>query len=205
MLDQVAFSGGTIDMHKGSPMSFMPRAAVAALALLLCRPLYSCSIVVLGGYSPTVVRNLSGTVVGSGRFDLMGKNHDKERHAIAIGDAAISIKARTDTAFFKKGEVQYPPGVKPSKGNLKEWQCGAEVAAAKTGLEGNFAISTLQPGKYCLEITGPGPKDDSHVPMHESFLVDVVDAAPNGRLIADISPRWPDCSGGSSLTVKPLN
>ncbi len=177
----------------------------ACLALLLCRTVYPCSVVVLGGYSATVVKNVSGTVVGSGRFDLMGNNHDKERQAITVGEATISIKARTDTAFFKKGEVQYPPGVKPSKGNLKEWQCGAEVAAAKTDLAGNFTISALNSGKYCLEITGPDPKDDLHMPMHESFLVDVVDAAPNGRLIADISPRWPDCSGGSSLTVKPLN
>jgi len=185
-------------------MSAFRRSIAVSLALLFCRLLYPCSIVIIGGYSPTVVSSVNGTVVGSDRFDLMGNSHNEERHSIAVPDAIISVKVRTDTAFFKKGEVKYPPGVKRQAGNLKEWQCGSEIATAKTDQAGSFAFPDLKPGKYCLDIIGPKPVDNAHMQMSESFLIDVVDSAPKATLVADVSPRWPDCSGGSSLTPKPL-
>jgi hypothetical protein len=135
----------------------------------------------------------------------MGNSHDEERRSITVSGATISVKIRTDTAFYKKGEVKYPPGVKPSEGNLKEWQCGIEISSAKTDQAGNFTISPLKPGKYCLDITGSQPKDKTELLMHDSFIVDVVASAPKADLIANISPRWPDCSGGSSLKLKTVN
>jgi hypothetical protein len=134
----------------------------------------------------------------------MGNSHDEERRVITVSGAMISVKTRTDTAFYKKGEIEYPPGAKPSEGNLKEWQCGI-VASAKTDQAGNFTISPLKLGKYCLDITGLQPKDKTELLMHDSFIVDVVASAPKADLIANISPRWPDCSGGSSLTLRTVN
>lgn len=186
-------------------MSFKRYSRIVGLALLFSQALYPCSIVIIGGYTPTAVRQLSGTVIGSGRFDLMGHSHDEERRSITVPDATISIKTRTDTAFFKKGETKYSRGMKHSTGNLKEWQCGIEVSAAKTDQAGNFTISRLEPGKYCLEISALQPKDKTELSMHESFVVDVVASAPKADLIADISPRWPDCSGGSSLKLRAVN
>ncbi|MGB8322899.1 MAG: hypothetical protein WCE52_08055 [Candidatus Acidiferrum sp.] len=170
-------------------MSLKRHSGIVGLALLLSQALYPCSIVIIGGYTPTAVRQLSGTVIGSGRFDLMGTSHDEERRSITVTGATISIKTRTDTAFYKKGEIEYPPGAKPSEGNLKEWQCGIEVSSAKTNQAGNFTISPLKPGKYCLDITGLQPKDRTELLMHDSFIVDVVASAPKADLIANISPR----------------
>ena len=201
------------------PMSLKWHLSVVSSALLLSPALYPCNIVMIGGYTPTAVRQvsgaLSGTVVGSGRWDLMGHNHDEERRSITVRGATISVKRRTDTAFFKKSEIKYPPGMKHSAGNLKEWKCGSEVAEVTAGEAGNFTISRLETGKYCLEITGPKPENDNEcgsynvvsgtkvcVPLHASFIIDVIPSAPRAALIADISQLWPDCSGGSSLKLR---
>src|SRR5712691_9157100 len=108
-------------------MSLKPHLSIVSLALLLSQAVYPCNIVIIGGYRPTAVKQLSGTVIGSGRIDLMGHSHDEERRSIIVPGATISVKSRTDTAFFKKGE-KYPSGMKHSAGNLKEWKCGSEVA-----------------------------------------------------------------------------
>jgi hypothetical protein len=185
------------------------------LALLLSQTLYPCNIVMIGGYTPTAIRQLSGTVVGSGRIDLMGHGHDEQRHSIAVAGATILVKTRTDTAFFKNGEIKYPRGVKHSAGRLREWKCGSEISAAKTDEAGNFTTIALEPGKYCLDITGPQPENAIEcgsysvvfgknvcAPLHASFIIDVVPSAPNAALFADISQMWPDCSGGASLTLQ---
>jgi len=192
--------------------------AISGLALLLSGSVYPCDTIIIGGFKPTAVRQgqLSGTVVGSGRIDLMGKSHDEERSSITVPGATISIRSRTDTEFFKKGEVHYPPGVKPSGGNLKNWQCGSAVLEVQTDQAGQFKISQLKPGNYCLDITGPQPENDDECgsrngmtgvcnPLSASFIIDVMPSAPKATLIADISPRWPDCSGGSSLQLRPLH
>ena len=191
---------------------------IVSLTLLLSRPLYPCSIVILGGYSPTVVGQLSGTVIGSGRWDLMGHSHDEERSSITVSGATISVRPRIDTAFFKKGEIKFPRGTKHSTGNLKEWKCGNEVAEVKTDLSGKFTIAGVEPGKYCLDITGPQLKnmDDCGsynvvasrevcIPLHESFIIDLIPSVPKATLIADISNRYPDCSGGSSLKLRAVD
>jgi hypothetical protein len=135
-----------------------------------------------------------------------------------VPGATISVKSRTDTAFFKKGEIKYPRGMKHSAGNLKEWKCGSEVSAVKTDQAGNFTIIGLETGKYCLDITGPQPENDNEcgsynvvsgtkvcIPLNASFIIDVIPSAPKATLIADISQRWPDCSGGSSLKLRAVN
>lgn len=178
---------------------------ISWLALLLSGSVYPCNIVIIGGYKPTAVNEgeLSGTVVGSGRIDLMGKTHDEERRSITVGGATILIRSRTDTEFFKKGEVRYPPGVKASGGNLKEWQCGSEVLEVRTDQAGQFKILQLKPGKYCLDVTAPQAEDANQIPIpHSSFIIDVVKSGPRATLIANISPQWPDCSGGSSTPVE---
>jgi hypothetical protein len=173
-------------------------------------------MVMIGGSTPTAVGQLSGTVVGSGRISLMGHSHDEERCSIPVPRATISIKTRADTAFFKKGEIKYPRGTKHSAGNLKEWKCGSEVSAVKTDQSGNFTIVGIQPGKYCVDITGPQPENDNECgsfsgvtgvcnPLNASFLIDVIPSAPKATLIADISQLWPDCSGGSSLKLRTQN
>jgi hypothetical protein len=194
-------------------MSFKRHFGIASFALLLSQALYPCSTVIIGGFTPTVVGQLSGTVVGSGRISLMGHNHDEERRSIIVSRATISIKTRTDTAFFKKGEVKYPRGMKHSSGNLKEWKCGSAVSEVETDQAGNFTIVGIQPGKYCLDITGPRPENDDECgsyngvngvcnALNASFLIDVVPSAPKATLIANISQQWPDCSGGSSLKLR---
>jgi hypothetical protein len=97
---------------------------LSGLALLRSASVYPCEIVIIGGAKPTAVRQgpPCGTVVGSGRIDLMGKSHDEDRSSITVAGATVSVRSRTDTEFFKKAEVHYPPGVKPSGGNLKSWQ-----------------------------------------------------------------------------------
>jgi hypothetical protein len=129
------------------------RLRIVSLTLLVSRPLYSCSIVIIGGYSPTTVRQLSGTVVGSGRFDLMGHTHEKERGSVTVAGATISVRTRTDTAIFKKGEIKYPRGMKHSSGNLKEWKCGNEVLVATADQAGNFAIIGFCPDS-CRKVEG---------------------------------------------------
>jgi hypothetical protein len=213
-VDFPRFGRYCLDSHR-KPMCPKRRLRIVSLTLLISRPLYSCSIVIIGGYSPTTVRQLSGTVVGSGRFDLMGHTHEKERGSVTVAGATISVRTRTDTAIFKKGEIKYPRGMKHSSGNLKEWKCGNEVLVATADQAGNFAIIGLQLGKYCLDITGPPQKDNEYssygvesgtkvcIPLHESFIINVIPSAPKTKLIADISPRYPDCSGGSSLKLTP--
>ena len=186
-------------------MSIKRQAGTVCLTLLISSSLYPCSIVRIEGEKPDVVRQVSGTVVGSGRYDLMGKSHNEERHAITVANAIISLTIRTDLEFIKAGEIQYPPGVKPSGGNLKKWSCGKAVAQTTTDQTGSFAFSKLKPGKYCLEITGPKPKTADEAAMHASFLIDVAKSAPKATLVAEISPWWPDCCGGESLKLKPLN
>jgi hypothetical protein len=194
-------------------MSFKQYFGVVSLVLLLSEALYPCSMVGIGGVTPTAVGLLSGTVVGSNRISLMGHSHDEERRSITVPAATISIKIRTDTAFFKKGEVKYPRGMKHSSGNLKEWKCGSEVSKVKTDQAGNFTILGVQPGKYCLDITGPQPENGNECgsyggmtgvcnPLNASFIIDVIPSAPEATLIADISQLWPDCSGGGSLKLK---
>jgi len=198
-------------------MSFKRHFPIVGLLLLLSQVLYPCSIVVIGGHTPSAIRELSGTVSGSARWDLMGHDHDEERSAIRVAGATISVKARTDTAFFKKGEIKYPRGMKHSSGMLKEWKCGGEVSEAITDHAGNFAIVSVKPGKYCLDITGPQTQDPNGcgsysaavegkecARMYETFLIDVVPSAPKTFLVADISLRWPDCSGGGSLKLVPV-
>jgi hypothetical protein len=141
----------------------------------------------------------------------MGHSHDEERHSLPVPGATVSVKARIDTAFFKKGEIKYPRGMKHSAGNLKEWKCGSEVSQVKTDQAGDFTTTGLGPGKYCLDITGPQPEKvnecDSRmsgacIPLHTSFIIDLLPSAPKATLIADISQLWPDCSGGGSLQLK---
>jgi hypothetical protein len=199
-------------------MSLKRYSGTVGLAVLFSQALYPCSLIVIGGYAPTAVRQvtqMSGTVIGSGRVDLMGHSHDEERRSITVSGATISVKTRTDTAFFKKGEVKYPRGMKHSAGNLKEWKCGSEVSEVKTDQAGNFTIIGLETGKYCLDITGPEPENVNEcgsynvvsgtkvcVPLNASFIIDVVRSGPKATLIADISRMWPDCSGGSSLKLR---
>ena len=199
-------------------MSLKRHLGIAGLAFLLSQALYPCSLIVIGGNTPTAVnavRQLSGTVVGSGRWNLMGHNHDEERHSIIVPGATISVKSRVGTSFFKRGEIKYPRGMKHSTGNLKEWKCGSEVVQVKTDPAGSFMIAGLETGKYCLDITGPEPENDNEcgsrqvvsgtevcILLHASFIIDVIPSAPKAVLIADISQLWPDCSGGSSLTLR---
>jgi hypothetical protein len=197
-------------------MLFRRHFGIVSFALLLSQALYPCSIVMIGGLTPTAVGRLSGTVVGSGRISLMGDSHDEERRSITVPNATISIKTRIDTAFFKKGEIKYPRGMKHSAGNLKEWKCGSEVSEVKTDQAGNFTIVGIQRGKYCVDITGPQPENDNECgsyngvtgvcnPLSASFPVDVIPSAPKATMVADISQQWPDCSGGSSLKLRTQN
>src|SRR5258708_7439786 len=126
-------------------MSLKRYSGMVGLAVLLSQALYPCSLIVIGGYTPTAVRELSGTVIGSGRIDLMGHSHDVERRSITVAGATISVKSRTDTAFFKKGEVKYPPGMKHSAGKLKEWECGSEVRQGKTEQACDITRIRLEP------------------------------------------------------------
>src|SRR5277367_5833857 len=122
-------------------MSFQCSVRILGLPLLLANSLHPCDIVVVGGYLPTVVGQVRGTVVGSARIDWMGKSHDEDRRSSKVVGARISVQKRTDTEFFKKGEVQSPAGGKPSGGKLKEWVCGTMVAQTRSDQAGNFAIS----------------------------------------------------------------
>ena len=84
----------------------------------------------------------------------MGHSHDEERRSITVPGATLSVKTRTDTAFFKKGEIKYPHGMKHSAGNLKEWKCGNEVAELKTD-QASSTIVESNPASIVSDITGP--------------------------------------------------
>src|SRR6267154_6345543 len=101
-------------------MVLMRGFLIVGLLLLPSQVLYPCSIVVIGGHTPSAIRELSGTVSGSARWDLMGHDHDEERSAIRVAGATISVKARTDTAFFKRGEIKYPRGMKIGRASCRE-------------------------------------------------------------------------------------
>ncbi len=175
---------------------------MVCIALLLSESGFPCNQVIIGGLKPLVLGRIAGRVVGSARIDLMGESHNAERHSIAVSDATLSIKIRTDLEFFREGEVKPSPGQKPSDGNLKKWKCGDEMAQTITDRAGNFALSALKSGKYCLEITGPKSRAAGENQMHHEFLVDLAQPAPNPLLVTDISPLWADCSGGGSLKLK---
>jgi hypothetical protein len=185
-------------------MSLKRHIGIVGLTLLMCGSLlYPCDMVVIGGVLPPVVTEVTGTVIGSWRMGVVGS---------AVPGATVSVQTRTDTEFFKKGEVKYPRGTKPSGGNLKNWQCGSEISKTQTDRVGYFTMSVVKPGKYCLDIVGPPPTDvstcvhngqtDTCAASHASFVVDVAESAAKATLIADISQQWPDCSGGSSLKLR---
>ena len=81
------------------------------------------------------VNALTGKVVGSGRTDLSGLSHDEERRSITIAGATILIRNRIDTKYFRKSEAHYPQGMKQG-GDLKEWECGAEVTKVQSDQDG---------------------------------------------------------------------
>jgi hypothetical protein len=156
-------------------------------------------MVVIGGERPAAVAQIFGTVVGSGRVDLIGKEHDQELQSLIVPGATVAVLYRTDLKFIEEGDV--PVGMEAAVGNLKQWRCEGEVTSTKSDASGGFSIEQIKPGRYCLEITSPKLHAESEVSMRATFPVDVVRSAPKAKLIANISPRWSDCSGGQSLRV----
>jgi hypothetical protein len=65
-------------------MSFKRHFGIVSFALLLSQALYPCSMIMIGGSTPTAAGPLSGTVVGSARISLMGHSHDEERRSITV-------------------------------------------------------------------------------------------------------------------------
>jgi hypothetical protein len=177
---------------------------IAAVTALLSVATHPCGMVTIGGERPLAVAQIGGTVVGSGHIDLMGKEHDQERQSLVVPGATVAVLYRRDLKFIEEADV--PVGMEAAVGNLKEWRCEGEVTNTKSDTSGGFSIEQIKPGKYCLEITSPKSHAESEVSMHASFPVDVVMSAPKAKLTANISPRWPDCSGGQSLkTVEASN
>ena len=172
---------------------------IVAVTALLTAASHPCEMVIIGGERPQTVAQIAGSVVGSGRVDLMGKDHDKERQSLTVSGATVSVLNRVDITFIGEGEV--PVGMESASGNLKDWRCGDEVAKTRTDEAGNFTVEQVEPGRYCLVITGSKPNEQDAVSMRATFPIDVIPSAPKAKLIANISPRWSDCSGGQSLEL----
>lgn len=155
---------------------------------------FPCSRVTIGGEQVLAVRQVAGTIVGNGRIDLMGASHDSERISHPVSGAAISLAHRTDLKVIREH--------KSTQGRLMDWKCGEPFATTTSDARGKFEVPAAA-GKYCLQIVGPPPKSDTEVQMRSNFIFDVSSDAANRPILADITPSWPDCSGGSSIKLAP--
>ncbi len=175
-------------------------ASVLVFALVWAPSLPPCSIVTIGGPKPIAVKEVTGTVVGSGHYKLMGTSHNEERRAIVVPGATILLKARVDLEILT--EEKLPADQKFLAGGLAKWKCEAQITQATTDAQGKFRLDTVPPGKYCVEIIGPPAVLEVAAQMRFSFVIDVTETAPDITLVADMTPLWPDCSGGPQLLVK---
>jgi hypothetical protein len=112
------------------------------------------------------VTGLRGTVVGVDQGDLRRRSRVL-RQRVLRGDATLTL-------------YEYP-GHDPKNRRL--------IKQVKTGIDGEFDFGMVPDGHYTLVIDTPGPSD--------SFDVQVVQLPKRtGSVTVDISPVFPDCSGG---------
>ena len=168
-------------------------------ALVICMlissaaiPVRPCEQVVIGGYKPQEVGRIAGVIVGSGKIALMGYAHDAQRREQKVSGARVRVLARKDEEYAKLRHGEHGAG-------LMRWHCGPVVAETTSDAKGGFDMGVVVPGKYCLDMTAPEPESQDEKPMHAEFLVDVLLAKKTTGLLVDISPQWPDCSGGQYL------
>jgi hypothetical protein len=171
----------------------MRRAFIVGLVAVPFLAVFPCSIVTIGGETVLAVHQVAGTIVGNGRFDLVGHSHDSERISSPVSGATVSLSHREDTKVIRD----------QSNGNqikLMDWKCSQPFATTISDKEGRFEIPAAA-GKYCVQITGPAPKSEAEVQMRAGFIFDVSSNAADRLILADITPRWADCSGGSSIKL----
>lgn len=182
----------------------LKRIATAAALVLLVLPvsLHPCSRVYVGGIKPYTVGQISGTVVGNGVWDPMGNQPKVDPWSIVVPGARVVLFPRTNIKVVQASDVLEEN--KATIGNLYEWKCGdREVASTASDDSGKFALPSIDPGTYCLVVTGPEPKREMESQMRAKFVVDVVKPEPKAKLLVNITPGWADCSGGSSIRLKP--
>jgi len=171
----------------------MRRALIIGFVVAYILPLFPCSIVTIGPETVLAVHQVAGTIVGNGRIDLMGSSHDAERISRPVPGATVSLSHREDTKVIRDR----------SNGNqikLMDWKCGQPFATTISDERGKFAIPAAA-GKYCVQMIGPAPKSEAEVQMRAGFIFDVSSNAADRMILADMTPRWPDCSGGSSIKL----
>lgn len=167
----------------------MRRTFIVGVAFWITTSLYPCNIVKLAGEEALSVRRVTGTVIGSGSIDLMGKMHDTERKSAPVTGAVVLLRLRTNTISDQE-----------THSKLLSWNCGKEIVRVTTNTRGEFAMPS-EAGEYCLDITGPAPNSERKVRMHSRFVINVSREALDQPILADITPLWPDCSGGGSLKL----
>ena len=161
-----------------------------------------CCTIGLAPVVPSRVVRLSGRVVGTNDPKLAD---DKLAHMKSpVTGAIVLVRWREDKEMFK------PPDrneeiKKKYLGAVAEWKCGGEITASTVAdSNGRFDLD-LKTGTYCVQFIEQKPKNDGTVqdsPMQEEFLVDIDPKADLGKeLLADLTTRWSDCSGGSEITV----
>jgi hypothetical protein len=76
------------------------------------------------------------------------------------------------------------------------------VKAVETDSSGDFDFGILKTGHYTLVIDGQRVGDDQWTP-HDRYDVEVKDQPrPTVSVTIDVSPVFPDCSGGHEFIVK---
>jgi hypothetical protein len=171
----------------------MRRALVIGFVAAFFLPVFPCSMVKIGGEQALAVRQVAGTIVGNGEIRLMGRSHDGGRVSTPVPGAAISLAHREDVKVIRDQNNE-------RQTKLMDWKCGKPFATTTSDAQGKFEIPAAT-GRYCLQITGPTAKSDAEVQMRSGFIFDVSPHAADRPILADITPLWPDCSGGSSIKL----
>lgn len=176
----------------------MKNAVVCVAAILFAIPLFPCDLVFTGGQQPYRLQKIKGVIVGSGDFALMGHKHDVKRHEQLVSAAKIRLLARKDEEYAKPSKRERKQ--RQESLGVMRWSCGQSLAEVTSDSDGKFDAGSVPSGKYCLEVIGPEPKKSDEKQMRAQFLVDIQPVG-GSALVADISPLWPDCSGGPVLEV----
>ena len=79
------------------------------------------------------------------------------------------------------------------------WQTKAlAIATTRTNSAGDFEFKGVQEGHYLLVIDGGS--------LHDSFEVEITSKVrPTKSILIDISPIYPDCTGGHEMEISSKN
>jgi hypothetical protein len=176
--------------RSGDRVSYSQCAALIATAGLLGASGSACSMVSFGEL-PLKLSAISGTVGGNSKYE------DASKPLRRLSGVRVQLLKRTDRKYSKDVVAKKLRGSLPP-GMVWEWSCTDVVATSSSDDSGHFAFQPVDAGKYCLDFEGP-EYTGNHARMGSRFLLDVDATAKYRSVMADITPLWPDCSGGRKI------